>query len=499
MERPLRAALATLGCRVNFSETDALRGLLQAAGYLLVDFDQEADLYVVNTCTVTHVADRKSRQMLRRAARRRPGALVVAVGCGADVDAPALRQVPGVDLVLDREEEPALVERVRALLGARGQEAPAGGARPRLLPAHPTRALIKVQDGCDNRCAYCIVAIARGPSRSRPAGEILAEVQEVLRAGSVEIVLSGINLGAYRDPQVGDLAGLARYLLDGAPIRRLRFSSIEPQDLPSGLLDLWPDPRLCRHLHLPLQSGCDRTLARMGRRYRLADIRSLTAEIVRRVPGVGLTTDVIVGFPGETEEDLAASLAAIADLPWSDLHIFPFSARPGTAAAAMAGQVSPAVIRRRCEQAHDLARRMAQSFRQRLVGHELAVLWDGRAGPAWSGLSDNYVRVVASAAGEWLGQITATRIAGLAGAALRGQIVPQPVVVPRGRPGAAGRDNRGCAPAQPTGAMPLAPEASLHADSRVAAVHHEWHGPGLPEARHSRTIAASGEFASFVV
>ncbi len=421
--KPLRAALITLGCRVNFSETDQLRGRLRSAGYVLVDFEEEADLYIVNTCTVTHAADRKSRQLLRRAARRN-GAVVVAVGCYADVAAPLLRQMEGVDLVLTQEEEPFLESRLAAALRERGLEPPSGSVGSvRLLPASPVRALIKVQDGCDNRCAYCIVRIARGPGRSRPADEVREEVRQVEQAGRPEVILTGINLGAYRDSRVGNLAGLARFLLQETQVRRIRFSSIEPQDFPLELLDLWPEPRLCRHFHLPLQSGCDRTLERMGRRYRFPEFRDLVEEIHRRIPDVGLTTDIIVGFPGETEEEFAESLQAIASLPLSDLHIFPFSLRPGTAATEMAGHLPPALVHRRCEEMHLLARRMARTFREAFIGRELVVLWDGRLATGWSGLSDNYLRVTATAPGDWLARLTRTHITGLTDTALIGQIV----------------------------------------------------------------------------
>ena len=424
----LRAALVTLGCRVNFSETDHLRAQLQAAGYHLVGFDQVADLYVVNTCTVTQVADRKSRQLLRQAVRRGQGALVVAAGCYADVAAPLLQQIEGVDLVVTREEDPHLVERIAAAFRARGSEPPsARGKEAPLLPASPARALIQVQDGCDNRCAYCIVSIARGPSRSRPAAVAMAEIRAVERAGYREIILTGINLGVYRDTEGTDLASLAGRILAETRVERIRFSSIEPQDFPRSLLDLWPEPRLCRHFHLPLQSGCDRTLARMGRKYNWHDFRVLAEDILRRVPDVALTTDLIAGFPGETEEEFVESMAAIATVPFSDLHIFPFSPRPGTAAVRMPDPVPPAIRRKRCEQMHLLGERMARTFRQRFLGRTLAVLWDGQHRGTWTGLSDNYLRVGTSAEGEWLGQITDTRLVGLEGTNLAGQIVTPPV------------------------------------------------------------------------
>lgn len=425
---PLRAALSSLGCRVNFSETDHLRSTLRRAGYDLVGFGETADVYIVNTCTVTHVADRKSRRLLRQAARRNPRALVVAIGCYANVAAEALEGLEEVDLVLNRTDQPHLLTRIAAALQARGLPPPRvplhdGGT---LLPAHPTRALIKVQDGCDNSCAYCIVTIARGASRSRPAGEIVTEVQQVQASGYREIILTGVNLGAYRDATVGDLTGLVSLILEQTDIERLRFSSIEPQDFPTGLLDLWPDPRLCRHFHLPLQSGCDQTLARMGRRYRIADFRRLLEELHRGIPDLGVTTDVIVGFPGETEEEFVESRQAIAALPLSDLHIFPFSSRPGTAAASMPHPVHPVVRHERCDEMHLLAQQMAQAFRHRFLGRELLVLWDGQTRQEWTGLSDNYLRVTAAAEGDWLGAIAPVRICSLRGKTLRGEIASPP-------------------------------------------------------------------------
>ncbi len=454
--RPPRAALTTVGCRVNFSETDQLRGQLQAAGYLLVDFEQEADLYVVNTCTVTHVADRKSRQLLRRAARRNPGALVIAVGCYADVAPDVLREVQGVHLVVGREDEPRLAKRLAEVFPWVGGEhaVPACPEQGRLAPAHPTRALIKVQDGCDHRCAYCIVSTARGPSRSRPADQVLTEVRHVEQLGFREVIITGVNLGVYNDPQTGDLANLARRILQETGIARVRFSSIEPQDFPRGLLDLWPEGRLCRHFHLPLQSGCDRTLARMERQYRLADYQELLAEICRRVPDVGLTTDIVVGFPGETEQDFEQSLTAISTLPFSGLHIFPFSARPGTAAAVMPDHVPSSVRGERCKQMHYLARKMARSFRRRFLGRELAVLWDGRSGQGWSGLSDNYLRVVATGEGNYLGQITWSRIIGLDGLTLGGEVIAAPTPWSRPEPGAQQTDEEGQAVVWSPGACP---------------------------------------------
>lgn len=434
----LRAALTTLGCRVNFSETDHLRARLAAAGYHLVDFQQQADVYVVNTCTVTHVADRKSRRLLRRASRRNPDALVVAVGCYADVAPDALRQVEEVDLIVNREEEAELEAHLAAALQARGVEPPvargsAGAADVQLFPAHPARALIKVQDGCDNRCAYCIVCLARGPSRSRPATEILNEVRAMEQAGYPEIILTGVNLGVYRDEATGDLVALVRRILRETDIGRIRLSSIEPQDLAPGLLDLWPEPRLCRHLHLPVQSGCTLTLARMGRHYRWADFRALAEGFRARLPEAGLTTDVLVGFPGETDADFAASKAAIASLPFSGLHIFPFSARPGTAAAAMPDAVHPTVIRQRCTEMHALAAELGNTFRRRFLGQELDVLWDGRGAQGWTGLSDNYLRVVMaddeSFAESLLGRVTQTRIVGLDGDLLVGELAKFPFLV----------------------------------------------------------------------
>jgi threonylcarbamoyladenosine tRNA methylthiotransferase MtaB len=359
--------------------------------------------------------------------RNNPDALVIAVGCYAEVAADPIRKIEGVDLVLGHNEAPHLLNRIAAALKDR-QVVPPHPTRPvsgSYEPAHPARALIKVQDGCDNSCAYCLVTIARGPSRSLPANEILAQVRRAEQAGQPEIILTGINLGVFGDAEVGDLAGLTQVILEQTRIPRIRFSSIEPQNFPLKLLDLWPNPRLCRHFHLPLQSGCDRTLARMGRKYRLADFAALLEQIQQYIPEVALTTDVLVGFPGETEGDAERSLRSIATLPLSDLHVFPFSSRPGTAAARLPDPVPPPACQERCQQMHQLARKMARTYRKRFLGRELEVLWDGRSGVEWSGLSDNYLRVVAEKGGNWLGQITRTRILSLHETTLRGQIEDQ--------------------------------------------------------------------------
>jgi threonylcarbamoyladenosine tRNA methylthiotransferase MtaB len=269
------------------------------------------------------------------------------------------------------------------------------------------------------------VTVARGASRSRPATEILTEVRQVEAAGYREIILTGVNLGVFRDERVDGLTGLARLLLENTGIERIRFSSIEPQDFPEGLDDLWPNPRLCRHFHLPLQSGCDRTLARMRRKYRLADYNQLLERLLKRIPDLAVTTDVIVGFPGETEEDFAESRANLAALPFSDLHVFPFSSRPGTAAASMPHPVPPPVRRERCEQMHRLSSSLGRTFRRRFLGRELKVLWDGKHPLGWSGLSDNYLRVVAASETNRIGEITRTGILDLEEHTLRGEIVAE--------------------------------------------------------------------------
>jgi threonylcarbamoyladenosine tRNA methylthiotransferase MtaB len=309
---------------------------------------------------------------------------------------------------------------------------------------------VKIQDGCDNACTYCIIHVARGPQRSRPPEEVLAAVRARLAAGHQEIVLTGVHVGAYgRDrgaestPVAGpaiDLWGLVRRILDETDVPRLRLSSVEPWDLaPGGGADeaaagafaLWQDPRLCRHLHLPLQSGDDRTLARMGRHYTTAEFAALVAAARAAIPDLALTSDVIAGFPGETEADFERSLAFVRQMALARLHVFPYSPRPGTPAARMPEQVPPQVRAERARRLRQAAAEGSQAFRGRFVGRYVKVLWEssrlGGEGPVWSGLTDHYLRVkAAGAVGQDLGNTFGrVRIEGLSRGGLWGVMEDQ--------------------------------------------------------------------------
>ena len=389
--------LTSLGCKLNWAELETFRRQIAACGHAVVNDVTQADWAIVNTCTVTHVAERKSRQAIRRLGRENPHARIAVVGCYAEVASEAVQALDGVALCVGNREKDQLVARI---LAAEADAIPC--AATRLLPedtAPRTRAFCKIQDGCDNRCSYCIVTIARGPQRSRAPEAVLAEVRALVDEGYQEIVLTGVHIGAYgRDAEPSSaaqgwvLARLVRYLLEESDVPRLRLSSIEPWDSTEALLELWPHPRLCPHLHLPLQSGCDATLQRMARRYTSDEFRQRVEAFRARVPDGAVTTDVIVGFPGESDAEFTQSLAFVREMAFSRLHVFRYSARPGTAAASYPGQVSPKIAGARSQAMRDAGVAMAEAYHRRLVGKVVPVLFESRVGARWMGLTDSYVR-----------------------------------------------------------------------------------------------------------
>jgi len=422
----MRIYVSSLGCKLNQSEMDALAQQMAAGGHKLVAAPAEADLCVLNTCAVTHVAAQKSRQALRRLHRENAQARLVATGCYAQLAPEDLIDLPGIDMVVGNQDK----DRLARLLGSR--EAGTAVIEPASsLPRTRTRALIKIQDGCDNACAYCIIHVARGPQRSRPAGEILAEVQERLAAGHQEIVLTGVHIGAYgrdrqRDPEEKDLWGLVGHILAETDVPRLRLSSIEPWDLSEQAFRLWEDPRLCRHLHLPLQSGCNATLRRMARRYTTGEFETWVTAARSAIPGLAVTTDVIVGFPGESDNEFVESLGFLQKTGFSRVHVFPYSVRPGTPAAGMPGQVSAEIKARRARILREAATASRRAFSQSFVGEMLDVLWesyqDGDDGPEWRGLTDNYLRVVAHSSVDLANRLLPTRMVDLTGNDLLGEV-----------------------------------------------------------------------------
>ncbi len=428
-----KVALATLGCKVNQAETEEIAAGLARAGFCRVDFGEPADIYVINTCTVTHVADRKSRNLIRQARRRNERALVVATGCYAEVAPEQIGRLGGVDLVVGNRDKAHLVELIRDACPTAGRPVPAARSR--------TRAFLKVQDGCDNFCTYCIVPRARGRSRSEPLAAVVAAAQARLAEGCREIVLTGVHVGAYgRDragkprqrnggPESVGLADLLRALLTQTGVERIRLSSLEPEDLGDELLALWrehPD-RLCRHFHLPLQSGSDDVLRRMGRRYQTADYAALVERVRAAVPDVAVTTDLMVGFPGEGEAEHRASYEFVRAMRFAGVHVFRYSPRPGTPAARLPEQVPAAVAKARSEEMLALAAAQARDFRARLVGRTLPVLFEEKVtlatGSWWTGLTDNYVRVYAPSAAELANEIRLARLCGVEQDGLVGSVL----------------------------------------------------------------------------
>ncbi|MGB9791099.1 MAG: tRNA (N(6)-L-threonylcarbamoyladenosine(37)-C(2))-methylthiotransferase MtaB [Thermacetogeniaceae bacterium] len=422
-------AFYTLGCKVNQQETAAVEVLFRERGYEVVGFQGEADVYVINTCTVTHLADRKSRQMIRRAVGRNPDAVVAVMGCYAQINPEEVLSIPGVNVVVGTQDRGRVVElveaagREKAKINAVRSIPPDAVFEQLPLPDNRsrTRAFLKIQDGCDQYCAYCIIPYARGPLRSLPPGAVRERVERLLALGYREIVLTGIHTSAYGRDLTGGvtLAGLLRDV-SGIPGEfRLRLSSVEPADVTEELLEIMASSKkICRHLHIPLQSGDDEVLKRMGRPYTAEEYRALFDKACARIPGLAVTTDVMVGFPGETEEEFENTYRFISSLPFRDLHVFKYSPRPGTLAAAMPGQVPPEVKERRSNCLLALADQLARSFAERFVGSVMTVLVERRAAGKhrWEGLTDNYLRVVFSCPGrmeELKGAFLDVRITGL--------------------------------------------------------------------------------------
>jgi threonylcarbamoyladenosine tRNA methylthiotransferase MtaB len=401
----LKVAIATLGCKVNQYESAGILEALERRGLDVVTFDQPADYYIINTCTVTARSDVQSRQLIRRAARTNPRAQIIVTGCYAKLAADDLRKIPGVALVTDQKA--MIPEAIAAAKPMEGIVLPdATHSSPDLSSLKPvrfdghTRAFLKIQDGCNSRCRYCIVPFARGPSRSVPEREVLNRIDELSRAGFREIVLTGIHLGAYGADLTPptDLLTIVKTVSDHRAVERLRLSSIEPMEITDSLIALFEHSRiLCRHLHIPLQSGDDDILNRMGRPYDSAFFAHLLEKIWRALPDMAVGLDVMVGFPGEDEQAFERTLQFIADSPVAYLHVFPYSERPGTEAAEMSGKVSDADKKDRAERMRNIGKRKRTAFAQRFLGEKMAVLVEGKPDRKiglWKGFSGNYIPVM---------------------------------------------------------------------------------------------------------
>lgn len=398
----MRIRLDSIGCRLNIGEIESMARSLAAEGHSIVSQGDPADLCILNTCTVTAIASKKSRAFIRQLRRRNPGARLIATGCLAELEPDSLETL-GVDLVIGNDAKDALPK----ILSERGWL-----TRDDVEPDPPptsdarTRAFLKVQDGCDNRCTFCVVTIARGKGRSRRSDEILAEIRSLVAVGYREVVLSGVHLGSYGHDlgQPRGLETLVSTVLAETDVPRLRLSSLEPWDLDPEFFRIFEDDRVLPHLHLPLQSGCDATLARMARKTTVRGFADLVKAARTVNDDIAISTDVMVGFPGETSEEFASSIATVASLGFSRLHVFRYSRREGTRAATMPDQVPGPVATDRSARMHDLGERLASEFHHRFVGRRLDVLWEDaeeiRDQRRWSGLTGNYIRVLTETSAE---------------------------------------------------------------------------------------------------
>ncbi len=437
----LKVAFHTLGCKVNYYETEALKGAFRREGFELVDFQERADVYVINTCTVTHLADRKSRQAVRRAKKRNPAAIVAVTGCYPQVNPGELTSLPEVDIISGTGERLSLPEIVKRKL--EGEDiaplvTPYGQAAifedlPWVPEQERTRAFLKIQDGCNQFCSYCIVPLARGPVRSIPPGKGMEYLREMGRSGHKEVILTGIHLGLYGLDLEPPLS-LASFLVDAVTvpgIERIRLSSIEPADFNEELIKVIKEnEKICRHLHIPLQSGDDSVLKKMGRSYDTAFYTALLNRLREGLPDLAVSTDVIVGFPGEEKEQFLQSCNFVRESAFSRLHVFKFSPRRGTKAAEMIPQVAPEVKEQRSRMMIALGEELSRAFQEKFLGRELSVLFEkeleagaGEDGSdLWmsrelrgeyrlsEGLTSNYLRVRALTAGNWRGKIGEVRI-----------------------------------------------------------------------------------------
>ena len=416
----------TIGCRLNQAEIESMARQFRAAGHEIVATAGEADLAVINTCTVTGEAASDSRGKIRQAARLGVDKIVV-TGCWATLEPQSAAALPGVSCVVPNLRKDFLVADDLDLqpsafdLEPISRE-PLPGLRAR------TRAFIKVQDGCNNHCTYCITAIARGPGRSRPIDEVIAEIQSALDGGTKEVVLTGVHLGSWGQALNLHLRDLVASILKETDIPRLRLSSLEPWDLDADFFALWQDARLCRHLHLPLQSGSASVLRRMARKVTPEAYAALIESARAAIPDVAITTDVIAGFPGETEAEFAETLDFVRRMDFTRGHVFTYSPRPGTAAARMDGQIRHEVRKERNAALRAAFVESERAYQQKFLGKIMSVLWESTSryaenGLMMEGLTDNYLRVRAYAPEPRWNQVDTVCLTGLQDDGMTGKFI----------------------------------------------------------------------------
>lgn len=427
----MKVYLDTVGCRLNQSEIESYARQFTAAGHSLVATMEEADMMVLNTCAVTAAASSDSRQKMRQAHRQGIEKIVV-TGCLSTLDPEETAAMPGVVSVVPNQVKDNLVA---DLLQIEINEFDLEPIARQIVPGSRlrTRAFIKVQDGCENKCTFCITTVARGAGRSRSMQDVIADIRAALKANTQEVVLTGVHLGSwgYDFDEPLHLKDLISKILEVTDTPRLRISSLEPWDLDEDFFDLWQDARLCRHLHLPLQSGSAGTLRRMARKVTPKSFTDLVESARKRIPDVAITTDIIAGFPGETKLEFTESLKFVEEMAFAGAHVFTYSARPGTAAASMPDQVHNYTRKERNKQLREVTEQSALAFRSQFIGQEMDVLWESAQssedGLWWvSGLTDNYLRVQALVSQPMENQITKTTLVEVKGKGLRGTVIELP-------------------------------------------------------------------------
>lgn len=395
----------TLGCKVNQYDSDAMRTIFLQQGYRAVKEEEEADVYVINTCSVTSIGDRKSRQMVRKIRRKHPQAVIAVAGCYAQIAPEIFEAMGDIDVIVGAQNRSKIVEYVEQ---AQKKEKTINAVKDIMSVTEfenlyvdaegetKTRAFIKVQEGCDNYCTFCIIPFARGKLKSRKQKDAVEEIRRLVAKGYREIVLTGIHLGNYgRDLHDGtSLATLVEELLRIPNLLRIRMGSIESVELSDDLINLIKDePRVCRHLHLPIQSGSDAVLRRMNRHYRLPEYKKLISELREKIPGLALTTDLIVGFPGETEENFMETLETLRELRFSAIHVFPYSQRTGTPAAVFPNQVPGDIKKDRVHRVQELEKEISKEYRKTFLQKTVHILIEEEKNGYFEGLSDEYIRV----------------------------------------------------------------------------------------------------------
>jgi threonylcarbamoyladenosine tRNA methylthiotransferase MtaB len=431
-----RVAFYTLGCKTNQYDTEAMQEQFVRNGYQVVGFQENSDVYVVNTCTVTNLGDRKSRQMIRKAHRTNPNAVIAVVGCYAQQAAEEVLSIPGVKVAVGTKNRNRIVEYVEMAEATKSSinvvedimKVQEFEDTPIEAFDGKTRAVLKIQEGCSQFCSYCIIPYARGPIRSRELKSVMEEVQRLADAGFQEVVLTGIHIASYgKDLKTTDLLELLKSIHKVEGIQRIRLGSIEPTLLSDEFVRTVRElPKVCRHYHISLQSGCDATLKRMNRKYSTAHYREIVERLRREIPETAVTTDIMVGFPGETHDEFSESYDFAETIGFSKIHVFQYSPRAGTPAASFANQVPAECKEQRSRMLIDLGHQLERAFIKQFIGREVAVLFEEEH-PDWEGFyegySGQYVRVMVKGDSELEGKLLPVLIKEIDEDRLMGQVI----------------------------------------------------------------------------